>query len=290
MNISPLVAIVGSTACGKTPLAIKLAQQFDGELISADSWAVRRYLDIGTAKPMPRELNGVPCHMIDVVDVCQDFSAAAYKRLAMPIIDEVTSRKKLPILVGGSGLYIDAILYNYSFLPRSTRAVREELNTLNLAELRDKAELLNLPTEKIDMRNKRRIIRLIETQGALPVKHKLRRNTLIIGLNMERDQLVGAIRARVQTMLDMGLEGEVRRLSANYGWQCEGLKGIGYHEWRAYFDGLQSLEQTGERIIKDTLSLSKRQTTWFGRNKDIHWFNSPVKYAEVVELVTTYFV
>lgn len=286
---SPLLVIVGSTACGKTALAIQLARQLDGELISADSWAIRRELNIGTAKPMPRELHEVPCHLINLVDVCQDFSAAAYKREAVSVIKAVSQRQKLPILVGGSGLYIDAVLYDYSFLPRPSQNVRDALNSLSLKELQSKADLLNLPMNKIDERNKRRVIRLIETKGAFPEKQNLRSNTLIIGLEMEHDRLVQAIRNRVQNMLDEGLEEEVRHLSGVYGWHCEGLKGIGYHEWKLYFENRQNLEQTRERIIQDTLSLSKRQKTWFRRNMDIHWFSSPVNYPEIVEFVTTYF-
>ena len=285
----PLLVIVGATACGKTALAIQLARQLNGELISADSWAIRRELNIGTAKPTPQELNGVPCHLINLVDVCQDFSAAAYKREAVSVIGEVSQRQKLPILVGGSGLYIDAVLYDYSFLPRPSQAVRDTLNSLNLTELQARAASLNLPMNKIDSRNKRRVIRLIETQGAFPRKKELRGHTLIIGIEMEHDRLVQAIRNRVQIMFDEGLEEEVRRLSAAYGWQCEGLKGIGYQEWKLYFENRQTLEQTRDRIIRNTLNLSKRQKTWFKRNKDIHWFSSPVNYPEIVELVTTYF-
>src|SRR5688572_7616084 len=138
------------------------------------------------------------------------------------------------------------------------------------------------------MRNKRRLICLIETKGAVPTRNELRPNTLIIGLRTERHVLSQKITARVDAMLAAGLEAEVRWLSEQYGWQCEALKGVGYAQWQGYFLGAQTLEETRQKIIKATLDLAKRQRTWFKRNKSIHWFDTPVKQTETVDLITTF--
>lgn len=286
--VSPLVVIVGATATGKTDLAIKLAKEFGGEIVSADSWLVRREANIGTAKPKDNELKEVRHHMIDVISPCEDYSAARYKLEASNSLDDIWGREKLPILVGGTGLYIDSILYNYSFLPASSPETRNKLNSMTLKELIKYATHKGLPLNLIDQRNKRRVIRLIETEGEIPKRGALRNNTLIIGLSATKDQQYERIENRVQGMIDNGLEEEVYYLSKKYGWDCEALKGIGYHEWKLYFEGSQMVVDIKKRIIKDTLMLAKRQNTWFKRNKSIHWLATPVKYAYVDELVTTF--
>lgn len=283
-----LIVIVGETASGKSELAMKVAQQHDGELICADSWTVRRELTIGTAKPSAEEQRRVPHHLLDVVGPEEDFTAAVFKRLANDAINDISSRGKLPILVGGTGLYIDGVLYDYSFLPEGDRKAREELNVLTIPELLARIDAAGLELGDVDIRNKRRLIRLLETEGAEPVKRALRANTLIVGLQPERSELKLRITNRVQRMIDAGLEDEVRRISEQYGWDAEGLKGIGYREWRDYFLGTQSLESTTERIISSTVGLAKRQRTWFKRNKSIQWVDTPVNYAHVDELITTF--
>jgi tRNA dimethylallyltransferase len=285
----PLLAVVGETASGKSALALRLAEQFNGELICADSWTVRRQLNIGTAKPTTEEQASVPHHLLDVVDPDEDFTAAVFKRLALEAITNISARGKLPILVGGTGLYIDGVLYDYSFLPPAEPGVREALNALTIPELLARIDAAGIDLGQADIRNKRRLIRLLETGGSEQHKHPLRSNTLIIGLQPDRDLLKERIIARVDTMLNQGLEQEVAALSKAYGWDTEGLKGIGYREWRDYFLGSQTLAQTRERIISSTVGLAKRQRTWFKRNKSIHWFTTPVDYAHVDDLVTTFF-
>ncbi|MDB5169903.1 MAG: tRNA dimethylallyltransferase [Candidatus Saccharibacteria bacterium] len=283
-----LLVIVGETASGKSAIAMRLAEQLNGELICADSWTVRRELNIGTAKPSPAERAKVPHHLLDVVGPEEDFTAAVFKRLANQAIADVTSRGKLPILVGGTGLYIDGVLYDYNFLPQGDRAARGELNELSIEALLARIDAAGLELGNVDIRNKRRLIRLLETEGAEPTKQDLRQNTLIIGLQPEREALKERITARVEAMLNAGLEEEVKLLSERYGWAAEGLKGIGYQEWQDYFLGSQTLELTRERIISSTVGLAKRQRTWFKRNKSIHWFSTPVNYTQVDELVTTF--
>lgn len=287
-RLSPLVVVVGETASGKSALALKLAQEFNGEIICADSWTVRREVNIGTAKPTAGERALVPHHLLNVASPCEDFTAAVFKKLANEAISGIAKRGKLPIMVGGTGLYIDGVIYDFGFLPAGDRQAREELNKLSNQELLDKIRELGLELGDIDSRNKRRLIRLIETGGAVPTKKELRGSTLVIGLQPDRQELKNRIEARVDAMLSAGLEAEVKALSARYGWDCEALKGIGYAEWRDYFLGVQNLTETRQKIIKNTLDLAKRQRTWFKRNKSIHWFSTPVNWHDIVELITTF--
>jgi tRNA dimethylallyltransferase len=286
--MSKLLVIVGETASGKSALALELAQKHNGELICADSWTVRRELNIGTAKPSVVEQARVPHHLLDIVGPAEDFTAAVFKRLAMEAIDEIAARGKLPILVGGTGLYIDSVLYDYGFLPEGRPGLREELNQLSLDELLARVQADGLELGEVDIRNKRRLVRLLETQGAPQLKQSLRGQTLVIGLQPDRETLKTRITQRVDAMLAAGLEQETDTIAQRFGWDCEGLKGIGYREWRDYFLASQTLQQTRDRIISSTVGLAKRQRTWFKRNKSIHWFITPVNYTHVDDIVTTF--
>jgi tRNA dimethylallyltransferase len=283
--VSPLLVIVGETASGKSALALELAQKFGGELICADSWTVYKGFDIGTAKPTPEERAAVPHHLLDVADPAKGFSAVEFKRLAQVAIDDITARSKLPIMVGGTGLYIDSIIYDYSFLPPSDPALRAALNAMDLKQLLARADELELDTTGIDLRNKRRIIRLIENNGVRPSKHAMRDNTLILGLQVPREELHSRIERRVDAMLAAGLEQEALGLSQKYGWDVEPMKGIGYGEWAVYGAGERSLAEIRQRIIKDTVDLAKRQRTWFKRNNSIQWLSDR---SNAVEIVTTF--
>lgn len=286
---SPLLVIVGETASGKSALALSLAQRLNGELICADSWTVRREVNIGTAKPTDEERQLVPHHLLDVAGPDEDFTAAVFKKLANQAIENISKRGKLPIMVGGTGLYIDGVLYDYGFLPAGDRQDRQELNVLSQRELLTKISELGLELGDIDTGNKRRLIRLIETNGQKPTKQSLRKNTLVIGIKSDRDELNHRITKRVDAMIEEGLEAEVRGLVEQYGWDCEALKGVGYAQWKDYLEGQETLEITRQKIVKATQDLAKRQRTWFKRNKSVHWFPTPVNQTEVVDLVTTFF-
>jgi tRNA dimethylallyltransferase len=287
-NTSPLLVIVGETASGKSALALQLARQLDGEIICADSWTVRREVNIGTAKPSAEEQALVPHHLLDIVGPDEEFTAAVFQQRAKQAIDDIARRGKLPIMVGGTGLYIDSVIYDYGFLEEGDRTARQELNDLTVEQLLQKIEGLAIPLGDVDVRNKRRLIRLIETGGAQPSKQALRENTCIIGLHTEREVLTDRITQRVDAMLAAGLEQEVQALQAAYGWDCEALKGVGYAQWKEYFLGAQSYAETRQKIIKATLDLAKRQRTWFKRNKSIQWLPTPVNYTHVVDSVTTF--
>jgi len=290
-QLSPLLVIVGETASGKSALAIELALQLNGEIICADSWTVRREVSIGTAKPTAEQQALVPHHLLDIVDPCEDFTAAVFKRLANDKIKDISSRGRLPIMVGGTGLYIDGVLFDFNFLPAGDRGEREVLNLLLIDQLLAKITEQGLELGGIDTRNKRRLIRLLETNGAEQKRQPLRKNTLILGLQTDRELLTERITARVDAMLADGLEQEVDTLQTKYGWNCEALKGVGYSQWQPYFLGQKSaaeLAVTQHRILKATLDLAKRQRTWFKRNKSIHWLPTPVNLAAAVDLATTF--
>lgn len=287
----PLLVLVGETASGKSALAIKLAQRLDGEIICADSWTVRREVTIGTAKPSLEQQAAVPHHLLDIVGPDEDFTAAVFKRLANQKIIEIAARGKLPILVGGTGLYIDGIIYDFNFLPAGDRADRAVLNELSPEALLQKIELGGLDVGNVDVRNKRRLIRLLETNGAAQTRQPLRVRTLILGLAIDRENLTARITQRVDAMLQAGLEQEVDGLQEQYGWGCEALKGVGYSQWKDYFSGQKNQEDlvlARQRIIKATQDLAKRQRTWFKRNKSIHWFTTPVDDSKIVDLATTF--
>jgi len=321
--VPPLIAIVGETASGKSALALELAQKFNGEIICADSWTVYRDFDIGTAKPSTAERALVPHHLLDIADPTEGFSAAIFQRLANQALMDIASRGKVPILVGGTGLYVDSVLFDYSFLKPHEPNLRAELNLKNLDELLVLADARNFDMSNIDVRNKRRVIRHIENEGVLPTRQKMRENTLVLGMTIPRDELKVRVAKRVDHMLEIGLEHEVHELALYYGWNVEPMKGIGYREWRDYFtvgdgagDGGDSKgasttilprtepiefsdsavgqdadmpaltrQAVRQRIIKSTMDLAKRQRTWFKRNSSIQ----PIyDRSYTVELVTTF--
>lgn len=266
-------------------MAIQLAEKFSGELICADSWTVYRGFDIGTAKPSKEDRTRVPHHLLDIADPIEGFNVVEFQRLARQTIKDISGRGKLPILVGGTGLYIDSIIYDYQFLPQTDPAFRVELTSLTLDELIAYARSKKLDLTGIDLGNKRRVVRLVENNGKRADKGDLRLKTQVIGIQSNRDQLLQRITERVEMMLRLGLESEVKELSRRYSWDVEAMKGIGYREWQLFFDGNQDLAKTEDRIIKASMDLAKRQRTWFKRNDDIIWSNDP---CTSVDLVTTF--
>ena len=267
-----LLVIVGETASGKSDLTLKIAKKYGGEIIAADSWTVYRGFDIGTGKSTITQQKAVKHHLIDVREATDGFNAPMFKQLAQKAIENIQKRGKLPILVGGTGLYIDSVLYDFGFLPDSGE--RSVLNGLELSELLDLAESRKIDLTDIDSRNKRRVIRAIEAGGLKPTKGNLKPGTLIIGLKLDNQQLRESVEQRTDKMLAAGLEQEVAQLSLKYSWDIEPMKGIGYREWHDYFEAGQTLEETRQRIISATMKLAKRQRTWLKRDQNIHWFGS----------------
>lgn len=281
---APLVVIVGETASGKSALAIELAERFDGEIICADSRTIYKGMDIGTAKPTVEEQKRVPHHTLDVVEPTSIFSAAQFKQMAQSVIQDISGRGKLPILVGGTGLYVDAVLYDFQFREPADPAERARLSEMSVQELQKEivAKGLGMPANE---QNPRHLARVLETNGSVGEHRELRPNTLVLGLSTDRMVLQERVERRVDAMLAAGLEGEVRGLAEHYGWGAEAMKGIGYREWQAYFAGAQSLAETRAQIVAGTMALAKRQRTWFKRNSSIQWLYDRSK---AVDLVTTF--
>lgn len=279
----PLVVVVGETASGKSALALELARRFNGEIIAADSWTVRQEVNIGTAKPSAQERAKAPHHLLDIVEPCADFSAAVFKKLADQTIEDIAGRGRIPIMVGGTGLYIDSVLFNFSFMRPGEPKQRQYLNSLSISQLLNIIYDRGFDLADIDIGNKRRLIRLIETAGGQPQHSDIRPYTLVIGLKISRAKLRANIERRTDQMFKKGLKHEVKQLVDRYGWDCEALKGIGYREWQAYFEGKHSLQQTKRRIVKSTLTLAKRQRTWFKRNRSIVWIGNSAESVAMVK-------
>lgn len=288
MQQYPLLVITGQTASGKSDLAMQLAHKYNGELICADSWTVYKGFDIGTAKPTAADRREVPHHLLDVADPREGYSAAVFQRQAYASMDAIAARGKLPILVGGTGLYIDAILYDYSFMPPSDPNARERYNAMSLADLLELAKQKGIATEHIDVRNKRRVIRAIENDGQTPTAKPLRSNTLVMGLHRDSDELLGRIHTRVDAMVAAGFVDEVAALGEQYGYDCEPMQAPGYRAFAAYVRGEISLEEAKFRFRQNDRKLAKKQATWFKRNKSIQWIDTPVDYAHIDELITTH--
>jgi tRNA dimethylallyltransferase len=282
--VKPLIVIVGETASGKSNLALEIARKFNGEIIGADSWTVYREFNIGTAKPSESEFAEIPHHLFNIADAPEGFNAALFKKLATKAIDEIQARGKLPILVGGTGLYIDSVIFDYGFMPAGNPDERKRRNAMELEDLLAEAAAEGISLENVDIRNKRRVIRALETGGTQPESKDLRENTLVLGVSVQRETLRDRIKSRVDAMLAAGLEDEVSTLSKKYGWEVEPMKGIGYREWREYFAGTQNIETTCERIISSTVKLAKRQRTWFKRNGSIQWVNNSSNAVEITAI------
>lgn len=279
----PLVVIVGPTASGKSALALDIAERWNGEIIAADSRTIYKGMDIGTAKPTLTDRDRVRHHLIDIVDPDQPFTVSDFQRLALAAITDITARGKLPILVGGTGLYVDAVLFNFSFRGASDPGQRQKIASLSVDELQAALKSLGLPLPRNE-RNPRHLVRVIETGGAPAVRQQLRPNTCIIGLDVDRETLAQRIADRVNAMFEAGLEKEVTDLVDAYGWERPPLQTIGYQEFRLYLSGGISAQELRQLIITHTLQYAKRQKTWFRRNKSIHWIS---KTDEAVALVTT---
>lgn len=290
MEHRPLLILSGPTGVGKTALSIMLAKRAGGEIISADSMQVYKGLDIGTAKISGHEMEGVPHHLIDILPVTEDFNVTRFQELAQNAIEDIYSRGKLPIVVGGTGFYIQALLYGIRFSKQETNgAFRRELEEMvrkgEGTVLYEKLRSVDSQSAAIiHPNNSKRVIRALEyfhTTGEPISAHNEResqRNSsyryAYYVLHAPRERLYGAINKRVEKMVADGLEEEARRLyESGIDMERTAAQGIGYREMFEYFRGNLTLEQCISKIQMNTRHFAKRQMTWFRREKDVRWLS-----------------
>ncbi|MBI2851933.1 MAG: tRNA (adenosine(37)-N6)-dimethylallyltransferase MiaA [Chloroflexi bacterium] len=299
-----VVAIVGPTAIGKTELALRLAREFSGEIVNADSRQVYRYMHIGTAKPSKEEQSLVPHHLIDIVNPDDDFSLAQYQGMAYQAIDDIQLRGKLPLLVGGSGLYVWAVLEGWTIPPvapdpefrremwsRATSGGADEL-------YRELTEIDLAAAQKIDPSDVRRVIRALEVCRAGVLFSEAQRKDpppfdgLIIGLTTDRAELYRRIDVRVDKMIEHDLIDEVAKLvDMGYGLDLPSTSGIGYKEIARYLGGELSLESAIEKIKLETHRVARHQYAWFRlSDKRIRWFDIGKDAYDEIRQVVGWFV
>ncbi|MBE5660603.1 tRNA (adenosine(37)-N6)-dimethylallyltransferase MiaA [Staphylococcus sp. SS21] len=286
-----IVVIVGPTASGKTELSIELAKRIDGEIISGDSMQVYKHMDIGTAKVTPEEMDGVPHHLIDILNPDESFSAFAFKNLAETIIYDITSRGKIPIIAGGTGLYIQSLIYNYeledeTITPEEEMIVKKkmkEIEQLDNQQLHDYlAQFDAMSAENIHKNNRQRVLRAIEyyfkTKKLLSNRKKVQQftenyDTLLIGIEMSRKTLYSRINKRVDIMLNHGLFKEVQQLVEQGYESCQSMQAIGYKELIPVINGQMIYEDAVNELKQHSRQYAKRQMTWFKNKMSVHWLD-----------------
>jgi len=264
-----IIVILGQTATGKTKLAISLAKKYGGEIICADSRTIYKGMDVGTAKPTLAEMQGIKHHLIDVVEPNESFSVVDFKTLCQKYLDSILKKGKLPIIVGGSGLYLDAVLFDYNF--RSSQGI--DTGSMTDAEIVKSAKkLYGEDLGGVDSKNIRRVAQLLERGPSNSSdRSSLKLHCKIIGLMLEKPVLKKNIEIRTEQMLDNGFVQEVEKLRKIYGRDCPALNTTGYHEVSDFLDGRLKPEELGPAIVAATLKLAKKQATWFKRNHHIEW-------------------
>ena len=282
-----IICIAGPTASGKTALAVELAKEFDGEVISCDSMQIYRRMDIGTAKPTRDEMQGIVHHMLDVAEPEEDFSVSRYCEMATPILEDILARGKTAIIAGGTGLYMDSLIRGNDFAPIPATGHRhrleEKLERIGLDALLAELAAVDPEAAERSQRNPRRIIRALEVYyetGETITAHNLKTqqlppkySPLWLGLDFEpRSALYERIDLRVGLMLEAGLEQEIRALLASgIDPRCTAMQAIGYKEFVAALDGHCTIEEAADEVRKASRRYAKRQLTWFRRNKAMHW-------------------
>ena len=282
-----IICIAGPTASGKTALAVALAKDFDGEVVSCDSMQVYKRMDIGTAKPTKEEMQGIVHHMIDVAEPEEDFSVSRYCDLASPIVDDILARGKTAIIAGGTGLYMDSLIRGNAFAPFPATGVREKLEVQADAEGMEAmlgwlADLDPEAAARLHLSDRKRIIRALEVfleTGETITQHNRRTQEvpprytpLWLGLDFaDRSELYRRIDLRVDIMLEQGLISEIQNLlDSGIPAKCTAMQAIGYKEFITALNG-GSIPDAAEEVKKSSRHYAKRQLTWFRRNPAIHW-------------------
>lgn len=288
INKPKILVIAGPTAVGKTKYAIEMARRFDGEVVNCDSMQIYKYMDIGSAKPTAEELSLAVHHLVDFVDPREDFSVAEYQKLAKEAIRDIISRGKLPVISGGTGLYLNSLLYEMDFsnAPRDT-AYRDRL--WKIAEENGSSHLHKMLMEKdpeiavtIHENNTKKIIRALERlneSGSIRAFTEVNKpnedyDPILVGLSRDRAELYDRINARVDILMEMGLIDEVKKLmDMGLTFDSISMKGIGYKEIISYLEGRVDISEATDNIKKNSRHYAKRQLTWFRRYDKMFWLN-----------------
>ena len=283
-----VAVIIGPTAVGKTKLSIDLAKALNGEIISGDSMQIYRTMDIGTAKVTKEEMDGIPHYMVDIKNPEESFSVAEFQERVRKHIREITERGKLPIIVGGTGLYIQSVLFDYQFTDDAGDAIyREQMEKLALERgveyVHKKLQEVDPESaERIHANNVRRVIRALEIFHTTGEKmsdqlekqeNELLYDVSLIGLTMDREMLYDRINLRVDIMMDQGLLEEVEGLYNRGIRDCQSIQAIGYKEIYDYFEDRVSLEEAVSQLKTNSRRYAKRQLTWFRNKMDVTWFD-----------------
>lgn len=296
--IKKIIVILGPTASGKTELALKIAKSLftaaNGEIISADSRQIYKGMDVGTAKPTLKQQRIIPHYLIDVIEPNKKFTLSQYKKLTIKKIREIHKKDKIPFLVGGTGLYVQAIVDNLK-IPKvkPDKKIREKLEKINLPTLLKQLQKLDpITAQTIDIHNKRRLIRALEVCLITKKPFSQQRekgkplfDILQIGIKIDKKNLNRKINQRVDEMIETGLVEEVKSLVKKYSSQLPAMSGIGYREIIQYLDNKISLEYAKNLIKLHTRQYAKRQMTWFKRDKKIKWVKN---YQEARKLASNF--
>jgi tRNA dimethylallyltransferase len=301
-----LIVLIGPTAVGKTKMSIELAKKFNGEIISGDSMQIYKGMDIGTAKITQEEMSGVPHHLIDIKEPDESFSTAEFQELVRKKIEVISSRGRMPMIVGGTGLYIQSVIYDYHFTdaqsdPDFRILLESEAEEHGPDALHERLKAIDPESaSRIHPNNVRRVIRALEiihctgkTAGEMQENQSpdVIYDTAIVGLTMDRDLLYERINLRVDLMLEQGLIEEVKYFYDQGLKDCQSIQAIGYKELYEYFDGKIPLETAVENLKQNSRRYAKRQLTWFRNKMNVEWFDMSAsfeaekKFAEISKFI-----
>ncbi len=296
-----IIVICGPTASGKTALSIELAKRIDGEIVSADSMQIYKYMDIGSAKPTKEEMQGIKHYMLDFVEPNIRYSVADYKQEAEKCIEKILSKGKIPIVVGGTGLYVNSLIYGIEYSENKLdEKYRLELEKIvedeGLEKLYNQACKIDpVAMEKVSHNDKKRILRVLEiyhetgktkTQQEIESRSKeIKYDYKVFAIEMDREILYNRINQRVDIMIENGLIEEVRNIISKYNELPTSMQGLGYKETRDYIKGVISKEEMIDKIKMETRRYAKRQLTWFRKNKETIWINGLEPVEKNIQII-----
>ena len=280
ISMKKVLVIVGPTASGKTSVGVECAKKFNGEVISGDSIQIYKKLDIGSAKITEKEKQNIVHHLIDIKEPDENYSVMEFQKIGRELIEKISSEGKLPIVVGGTGLYIKALLFDYEFYNEEQQDNEyNELSNKQIYEILMEKDPKCL--EKIHINNRKRLVRALNvlekhgkgiSQIVQQQKHELLYDAKIVGIQKDRDELYQQINSRVDGMFDSGLFEEVEKLfNSGITFDNQSMQGIGYREFKGFFEGSSSLYDVKEQIKKDTRHFAKRQMIWFNNQMNVEW-------------------